>query len=133
MYLALPLTLLLVLGHGAPSNSYLFPRASSAINSGLARAHRFALRNSAGLARDLRVAFKSVLVAQPNGDARQVYCTSPRSNNTGFPAGGTSTARPTGTSSASTPGATVSPSPWTLAEAHVSSFPYCSGRADPPR
>ena len=127
MYSSLPITLVLLLAHAMLSSASIFPRTSHFVGSALSQAHRVALKNSAGLAHDLRIAFKAVLVAQPSEGvaSHRVYCTT-ASSSSGANRNGSSTARPSGTahptrtSSVSAPGATASPSPWKLAESHVS-------------
>jgi hypothetical protein len=128
MYSHLPLALvLLLIVHITPSDATLFPRTSRAIGRAADRVHRAALKRSVGLASDLHVALKGVLVTQPDGEVvtpSRVYCiTKPGGGGATPPGGhsnGTSTSRPTSTSSASSAGSTVPPSPWKLVEAHVS-------------
>jgi hypothetical protein len=125
MMLPLAFVLLLV-AHIAPSNASLFPRASRNIGKAANHVHRVVQKRSVGFAQDLRVAFNGVLVSQPSEEGgvsqSRVYCisTNPGSGPSGGHHNGTSTPAPSGTSSTSAAGSTVSPSPWKLVEQHVS-------------
>src|ERR1700710_2556388 len=90
-------------------------------SSFITHAHKVAVKHSAGLARDLRVAFGGVLIAQPTSSSssnENVYCVSssgigvsvPSSNQTGS----THSSSPTGTATGSaTPSSTgVASSSW---------------------
>ncbi|EIN13246.1 hypothetical protein PUNSTDRAFT_40906 [Punctularia strigosozonata HHB-11173 SS5] len=100
----LPLALAVLAASEAAAADSLFSRTSN----GLARAHHAAIRRSAGLARDLRTAFRGLLVEQHGSTqvdlvSHSVYCvsapksTSPAGN--GLTGGGNGTASAGGSSS----------------------------------
>ncbi|RDB28980.1 putative glycosidase C21B10.07 [Hypsizygus marmoreus] len=77
---SLPIGLVLLVATASPSSASLVPRAIHKI-------HGAAVRHTKSLARDLRVAFGGVLVAQPNTQSTHaVYCKQGKSGT--FPVGG---------------------------------------------
>jgi hypothetical protein len=135
LFKSLPLSVVLLIADAPSSSATLMPRAFE-------KMHGIAMKHTRGLARDLRVAFGGVLVAQPNEHQSQhvIYCKPGRSgglpspgsggggNNTSSTSPTSSTSRPSGgtkstTTSvgASNTGVPVPPSPWKLVETHVSS------------
>ncbi|TCD66776.1 hypothetical protein EIP91_000967 [Steccherinum ochraceum] len=143
MYLRIPLILFLLASTSpAPSEANIVARSSKSIARAANRLHHRALKHSAGLARDLRVAFNGALLEQPSnlGNAR-VYCvsnptgglsgpavpppnpTSPAPPQQSQPSNGTSTSRtsPSQSSTSSGPSSTSAPlpsSPWKLLQAY---------------
>jgi hypothetical protein len=127
----LPITLFLLLAQAIPSSAAAFPRTPHALNDAVDRLHRLAVRNSAGLAHDLRLAFGSVLAREPSKvslSSHRVYCTASKNPTTtssspgnGPGRHGTSTrnANPSATNTAPAPGTTLPPSRWKLVESHV--------------
>jgi hypothetical protein len=134
---ALPLSLLLLIDVQTAAADGVFSRS-------LRKAHGAAKRHTKSLAKDLRIAFGSVLVQQNPLDSsgnRVIYCKSGSSLNGGGQSGdgsdddsgsgggsnnggnGTSTTRGSGTATAtsSTPSATASTvdTPWKLVDTHV--------------
>jgi hypothetical protein len=102
----------------------LIPSQSSASSShAIRRLHNTAIRHSAGLARDLRVAFQPILVTKRanNSSLNKVYCIAANTKQVG---NGTSAVKPgkgsgTGTAGGAVPTQTGSQSsPWTLTESH---------------
>jgi len=143
MYLRLPLILFLVATAAPePSDASMLARSSESIVRSAHRLHRRAIRHSAGLARDLRVAFNGVRLEQPSaiGNAR-VYCvsspngglsgppppsnpTSPASPSQSHSANGTASSTRGSPSSSATSGsasptsAPLPASPWKLLQAY---------------
>jgi len=93
----------------------LFPSLTTARNSFLSHAHKVAIKHSSSLARDLRIAFGGVLVAQPGSAPTQnVYCVSD-GGGVIVSGGNVNSSSPSGTSTASSsqPATTsVPPSSW---------------------
>lgn len=86
MYLHLPL-LLFLLAHAAQSEANVLARSSESIVRVATRAHRRAVKGSAGLARDLRLSFRGILAdtQQPAAISNsRIYCVS----SSGFSSGG---------------------------------------------
>ncbi|KAG8219988.1 glycoside hydrolase family 16 protein [Butyriboletus roseoflavus] len=92
----------------------LFPSPTAARNSFLSHAHKVAIKHSSGLARDLRIAFGSVLVAQPGSPPTQnVFCISSGGGGVVVSSGNSSSLSATSTASSSQPTSTsVASSPW---------------------
>ncbi|KIJ68627.1 glycoside hydrolase family 16 protein [Hydnomerulius pinastri MD-312] len=96
----------------------LSPSPVSARNSFLSHAHKVAIKHSSSLARDLRVAFGSVRVAQPGSvPSQQVYCVSSGGGGVTVPSNGNSgnsSSSGTSTASGAQPSGTASvpPSSW---------------------
>lgn len=90
----------------------LFPSPTAARNSLLSHAHKVAIKHSSSLARDLRIAFRNVLVAQPESPPTQnVFCVS--SGGGVVVASGNSSLSASSTASSSSPMSTSpSSSPW---------------------
>ncbi|KIJ22234.1 glycoside hydrolase family 16 protein [Paxillus involutus ATCC 200175] len=94
----------------------LYPSPTTAHNSLLSRAHKVAVKHSSRLARDLRVAFGGVLVAQPGSAPTQnVYCVSSGGGGVIVPGGSgnsssSSGISTTGTTSGAQPTSTSVPS-----------------------
>ena len=109
MHLSVFLTLTL------SSTFTLFPSLTTARNSFLSHAHKVAVKHSSSLARDLRIAFGGVLVAQPGSAPTQnVYCVSD-GGGVIVSSGNGNSSSPSGTSTASSsqPATTsVPPSSW---------------------
>ncbi|KAF8887795.1 glycoside hydrolase family 16 protein [Infundibulicybe gibba] len=98
---SLPLCLLLLIVDTPSSSATLVPRA-------VHHAHGAAVKRTKAFARDLRLAFRAVLVDQPPSvNNRVVYCKPGKSNGSGI--GSTSGAIPT----------TLATSPWKLTESHA--------------
>ena len=118
-----PASVLLLLTLDAPGGASAFsPHRSLA--SATERFHRFAKKQSAGLARDLRVVFQGLNVEQNDviADTHKVYCTRP--DEAQAPLGNASATSPATRTSTSS-GTTSTPtavSPFKLVEEHVSSF-----------
>ncbi|PSS37199.1 hypothetical protein PHLCEN_2v970 [Hermanssonia centrifuga] len=86
MYLHLPL-LLFLLAHATQSEANVLARSSESIVRVATRAHRRAVKGSAGLARDLRLSFRGILAdtQQPAAISNsRIYCVS----SSGFSSGG---------------------------------------------
>lgn len=145
MYFNIPLILFL-LAHVAQSDANLLARSSDSIVRAASRAHRHAVKRSAGLARDLRLSFRGILAADTQQPAAignsRVYCVnSPApgltagngtnvSNGNGtssisFGPVPTSKGSPTGSKTSSQPGSTPTTapsasSPWSMIQSYVS-------------
>ncbi|KAH0838482.1 glycoside hydrolase family 16 protein [Lanmaoa asiatica] len=98
------------------STFILFPSLTAARNSFLSHAHKVAVKHSSSLARDLRIAFGGVLVAQPGSPPTQnVYCVSNGGGGVIVSSGNgsSSSVNATSTASGSHPATTSVPSsPW---------------------
>ncbi|KAH7883790.1 glycoside hydrolase family 16 protein [Phlebopus sp. FC_14] len=117
----------LVLALAYVLNFYVHPAAAR--SSLLSHVHKVAVKRSSSLARDLRVAFGGVLVAQPgSGPTQNVYCVSSGGGGVTPPSGSgnsSSSASGTATASAAEPSSTTSvpSSPWkTISTYSGSSF-----------
>lgn len=127
--------LLALLINVAPSDANLLARSTETV----LRAHKHAVKRSAGLARDLRLAFNGILVEQNKLGSSRVYCVSSPSDNGSTLTNGTSpnpsspatfAPNPTstgskGSSSSTTSGAaptgsSSASSPWKLSQNFVS-------------
>ncbi|GLB36525.1 putative glycoside hydrolase family 16 protein [Lyophyllum shimeji] len=126
LFRSLPLGLILLIADATPSSASLIPRA-------IEKLHGVALKHTKSLARDLRVAFGGILVAQqpPSSNTHAVYCKPGRSGSLGGAAAGNSTSSvsPSGTSragpsstksssGANQTGSSLPSSPWKLIETH---------------
>lgn len=92
-----------------------FPSLAAASNSFVSRAHKVAIRHSSNLARDLRIAFGGVLLAQPGSPPTQnVYCVSSGGGGVIVSSGNSSSLNATSTTSSASPTNTssVPSSPW---------------------
>jgi len=115
------LTLLLLLALALPP-----PALVQAKSSFLSHAHKVAIKHSAGLARDLRVAFGSALVTQSDSStsAENVYCVSSNGIGISFPSSNhtspTSTSSPhttaTATGTAAPSSSSIAPSSWKIVQ-----------------
>ncbi|KII94428.1 glycoside hydrolase family 16 protein [Plicaturopsis crispa FD-325 SS-3] len=137
MHLHLPLGLIIfLLVHIAPASAGGFPRvARDTLGRATRHVHRVALKHSAGLARDLRVALGGVLVSQQpinSGSSNRIYCVvgSNPSSGSGTGTNGTSPATPSGTTTALPSGSATATSssakptatsPFKLVESHQGS------------
>ncbi|THH30175.1 hypothetical protein EUX98_g4019 [Antrodiella citrinella] len=138
MYLRIPLILFLVATAApGPSDASMLARSSESIVRSAHRLHTRAIKHSAGLARDLRIAFSGVRLEQPSaaGNAK-VYCVSspngglnappasnprPTSPAPSQPANGTaaaSAATPSATGGSAAPSASLPASAWKLLQAY---------------
>ncbi|KAG1867837.1 glycoside hydrolase family 16 protein [Suillus subalutaceus] len=91
----------------------------------LTHTHKAAVKHSAGLARDLRVAFGGILATQPSSSSNQnFYCVGsdgegvsmpPSSNSSSSP---TTNGNPTSTGTAAPSSTSVAPSSWKVAESY---------------
>ncbi|KAG6814462.1 hypothetical protein H0H92_007466 [Tricholoma furcatifolium] len=124
LFKSLPLGLMLLIADLPQSSA-----ASSFVPRAMQKLHNTAARHTKNLARDLRVAFGGVLVAQPANTAQQViYCKPGNPGLGGSTGNGTATPAPTSTSpagssstksaSAGSSSASSVSSPWQLAESH---------------
>ncbi|KAH7914464.1 glycoside hydrolase family 16 protein [Hygrophoropsis aurantiaca] len=107
-----------LLANVAPSNAGLFSRSTHGFNIAAHHAHKVAIKHSAGLARDLRVAFRGVLdVQSPDSPSQNVYCVSSGGGVT-VPIPNSNSSSPSATSSAagsaptSSGSSSVPSSPW---------------------
>ncbi|KAI0078493.1 hypothetical protein K474DRAFT_1660304 [Panus rudis PR-1116 ss-1] len=125
------LFLLCLLLSVAPSDANLFARSSHSVVSAANRVHKRAVKHSAGLARDLRLALGGILLEQnsnvgnarvycvssPNGGSSLTNATTP--NNPTSPATAshpTSSGSPASSASGSSPTNGASASPWKLSQ-----------------
>lgn len=144
MHLSLSIVFFLLALVGA-SNANIFARGSESFVRAAAQAHRSAAKRSAGLARDLRLSFRGLLIEQQPSSAitnSRVYCV----NSPGLPArnsttvtGDNSTTGPSpsatgkggspaskaSTGAQSSPTPTPSSSPWKLKQQYVSDILEC--------
>ncbi|KAH7929380.1 hypothetical protein BV22DRAFT_1102515 [Leucogyrophana mollusca] len=121
MYSQLPL-LAFLLANAAPSSAGLFSGSSHTLHLATHHAHKVAIKHSAGLARDLRVALRGVLdVQSPSSPNQNVYCVS-SGGGVSVPVGSSNTSSPSATTSAAgsqptTSGSSTAPSsPWKVVD-----------------
>jgi len=127
VFKSLPLGLILCIANVSPISS------ATSVSRALESIHGVALMHTRNLARDIRIAFRGILVAQQpsSSSSHTIYCkaglgplagggannTSPSSSL--FPSGTSLTGSPTGSLPHSQPtGAAATSSPWKLAESH---------------
>lgn len=103
------------------------PLVQARSSSFLSHAHKVAVKHSAGLARDLRVAFGNVLATQSTSSSNEnVYCVSSNGIGVSVPASSSSnhsssspTSTATGTGAAASSSSTVASSPWKVAQSYT--------------
>lgn len=121
MYLNLPLGLIFYLL--APSEANLLSRTSESIGAAAHQVHGVALKHSAGLARDLRLALNGVLVSHSIPSGHRLYCTSSRPDDDGSDNGGTNNGNRANSSSLGTSSSTGSSGAGSTTKTATSSAP----------